>query len=330
MKKKLALIFIFFSYITSCPLFLFAQLPVKGLKLHSISSEQGLSNADVRHILHDSRGYIWLGTRDGLNRYDGYTCKFYKNEQNNPFSLANNSITFICEDSQKNIWIGTGAGISKYRWDKDNFETDTNFANRYITRIKEDTKGNLWATGAYKIAIRYKGLTQWKSIEKDFPTVFKDTNNVINDIVEGHIANEYWLASALNGIYRINTKTKSVKHFFKDPKDSNSLPDNNTNRIIKDRAGMIWLATRYGGVVKINPINEQITAFNTQSPKNNNLLVNSIFNISEIGEYIYAATENGGVGQIDKNTGEVINFIIDPKEPQGMSDNSIKEVYQVK
>ena len=78
------------------------------------STEQGLSQNSIMRILQDSRGFLWICTLDGLNRYDGYQFKIFRNIPGDSTSLSNNKIVSICENKSGNIWIGTyGGGINR-------------------------------------------------------------------------------------------------------------------------------------------------------------------------------------------------------------------------
>src|SRR5690348_8942818 len=83
--------------------------------------EQGLSNNSVRCIYQDQKGFLWFGTYDGLNRYDAYNFKVFRNNFNNPSSLTNNFINAIDEDKNGNIWVGTRQGVAVYRTLTNNF-----------------------------------------------------------------------------------------------------------------------------------------------------------------------------------------------------------------
>lgn len=78
-----------------------------------LDNEQGLSNNTVRSIFQDHKGFIWLGTFDGLNRYDGYNCRVYRNKAGDTQSLVHNIILAVTEDSAHNIWVGTRQGVSR-------------------------------------------------------------------------------------------------------------------------------------------------------------------------------------------------------------------------
>jgi len=85
------------------------------LRFEHISIEQGLSQSSVRVIFQDSRGFLWFGTEDGLNRYDGYTFKTFKPEPSNPNSLSDGWITSIAEDQNGYLWVGTRlGGLNRY------------------------------------------------------------------------------------------------------------------------------------------------------------------------------------------------------------------------
>ena len=116
------------------------------------STEQGLSQNSIMRILQDSRGFLWFGTFDGLNRYDGYQFKIFRNIPGDSTSLSNNNILSICEDNSSNIWIGTmGGGLNKYNRDKDNFihysqvtDDSTSISDNFVRTIIEDHQGKLW------------------------------------------------------------------------------------------------------------------------------------------------------------------------------------------
>ena len=85
----------------------------ESINFNNITIEDGLSQSTVETIFQDSRGYIWIGTNDGLNRYNGYEFKYYKHDKYDKNSIANNYIVHIAEDKEGYIWVSTLAGLSK-------------------------------------------------------------------------------------------------------------------------------------------------------------------------------------------------------------------------
>src|SRR4030067_1439370 len=121
---------IFISIVLIYPGFLLPQN--QKVNFNSLSIEQGLSQNMIRYILQDSKGFMWFATWDGLNRYDGYEFKVYKNINNDSSSLRINKIRTLLEDHNKVLWIGTlGGGLSRFNPDQEYF---TNFLH-----IPEDT-----------------------------------------------------------------------------------------------------------------------------------------------------------------------------------------------
>ena len=104
--------------------------------LINLRLENGLSHDGTTSIIEDSRGYVWIGTYDGLNRYDGYSIKIYKN---NPIEsiLSSNRIITLAEDKFGKIWIGTEEGITVYDYEKDKFIklTENNGANKFLEHV---------------------------------------------------------------------------------------------------------------------------------------------------------------------------------------------------
>lgn len=81
----------------------------------------GLSQNHITCIHQDAQGFIWFGTQNGLNKYDGYQIKEYNFSSNDPYSLINNNISTIFNDSFQQLWIGTQDGLCRYRPETDNF-----------------------------------------------------------------------------------------------------------------------------------------------------------------------------------------------------------------
>src|SRR5690606_25381054 len=115
-----------------------------------LSLQDGLSQNTVRCILKDRRGFLWFGTDDGLNRYDGYRFHTYKADGRDSSALLNDGINCLFEDHAGTLWVGTnGGGLSRYVAESDSFEhflqSDSigHLTNNGITALVEDSKGNL-------------------------------------------------------------------------------------------------------------------------------------------------------------------------------------------
>ena len=119
------------------------------IRFEQITTEDGLSQSTINDILQDSRGFLWFATEDGLNRYDGYEFKVYRNDSYDPFSISGNQISSILEADDGSIWIGTkGAGLNRFDRDLERFTTfshddsdNTSISHNYITALFQDEAG---------------------------------------------------------------------------------------------------------------------------------------------------------------------------------------------
>ena len=122
------------------------------LKFTHLSLEDGLSQTTINSLLQDSRGFMWFGTQDGLNRYDGYSFVVYRHDPNNLNSLGDNRIRVIVEDASGMLWIGTEAGglnkydprtdtFTRYRHDPDD---PNSLKNNRVWSIGQGEAGLLW------------------------------------------------------------------------------------------------------------------------------------------------------------------------------------------
>ena len=121
----------------------------ESLRFEHIGVEEGLSSDNVTAILQDSKGYIWFGTWDGLNKYDGYTFIKYRFDPLDSNSLSQNSIYTLWEDKHGSIWVGTSEGMCRFERATEKFTRykplpGAPFHDPNISAINEDTTGMIW------------------------------------------------------------------------------------------------------------------------------------------------------------------------------------------
>ncbi|MCH8021107.1 histidine kinase, partial [candidate division KSB1 bacterium] len=144
-RKYFSLIFIFF-------LNSYSYSQRSDIKFERISINEGLSQNNVTSIVQDRRGFMWFGTLDGLNKFDGYTFKVYKHLPSEPNSLSANTISTIFADKSDNLWIGTmAAGLNKLNFRTEQFtryqhepDNEQSISGNRVRAILEDRSGNLW------------------------------------------------------------------------------------------------------------------------------------------------------------------------------------------
>ena len=278
----LILIAIFFISITKG----FAQQDVQFTHLTNVN---GLSQSTVQVILKDKYGFMWYGTQDGLNRYDGYKFTIYRHKYNDPKSLRRNNILSLFEDKEGNLWVGTeNGGLSLYDRKNDCFinylEDPGNpkkISQKTITAIYEDKQNNFWVGTYWNLNLlnRQTGeVTRFIGNDKD-PESLSD-NGITAIFEDNH--NNLWIGTQ-NGLNIMNRATKKFKHFLHNDSDTNSISTNRIRNITQDSNGNLWIGTEGGG---LNLFDYTTGGFNhfQQNPLNpNSINNNTITGVADAG-----------------------------------------------
>jgi len=244
--------------VTSCG-GLYAQ--ADDLIFERISLEHGLSQNTVYCMIQDHKGFLWIGTQDGLNKYDGYDFKAYKHDPENPNSLNSSVITSIYEDHSKVLWVGTNnGGLNKFDRETETFihyRHDPNdpksLSGSFVSSIYEDRSGGLWIGtrdgGLNKLVLsdNHPTFIHYRN-ESDDPNSL--SHNYVNAIAEDQ-AGSLWIATNGEGLNKLvqektaNTPARFIQ-YKNDLHDPRSLSDNIVTSLCQDRAGTLWIGTTKG------------------------------------------------------------------------------------
>jgi len=303
-----------------------AQKIPKEIKFKRIEANSQLSNLNITTIAQDSKGFLWVGTSDGLNRFDGYEFKIYRNIENDSTSLVKNTVQSIFEDSYGKLWISTlNSGLHYYNRATDAFCRIPEFSHKYcqVFRITEDRHHNIWIGGVLDtyafIAKRDHQTGTWEKF-KLFPAV-----EGIYAILQSS-ENEFWLGSQADGLFLWNKKTNNFKQYQHNPNNPNSLPGNFVNEIIQDTHGHLWISTHDGGLCKFDIKNNSYTNFTIQSKAKTTIPSNTIRGMCQDGRYLWIASENGGLSKMDMTTEILTNYLYNTSDPNSIINNSIWSV----
>ena len=230
------------------------------MKFKNITIEDGLSQASAEVLLQDSNGYIWIGTNDGLNRYNGYDFKTYKKEVGNKNSLVNNYIIDIKEDLQGNIWVGTINGISKIDIETDmctNFTSDTNIGNLSHNNISE-----ILVTTNGKILVgTIDGVNIYSEDENKFIRILdKELSSQFIYSMDEDEQGNIWIGTAY-GLNKLDIKSNEVEKYFHDEENLNSISSNNVYEVYCDKNNIVWIGTSNKGISKIDNSTGVITRY---------------------------------------------------------------------
>jgi len=146
MKKPRYLLFILLNTISIC-----AICQTANLKFEHIGTEAGLSQSNVTCLLEDSRGFMSFGTRDGLDKYDGYQFTVYKRIEGDQKSISNNFITGLIEDKKGDLWVATwGGGLNRFDREKNRFIHHAGgILSEIINNVLQDTRGRFDSGGEF-------------------------------------------------------------------------------------------------------------------------------------------------------------------------------------
>ncbi|MBN1187569.1 MAG: GAF domain-containing protein [Bacteroidales bacterium] len=213
-----------------------------------LSTDDGLSHGKVNAICRDKDGFIWFGTNEGLNRYDGYNMKVYKNDPNDSMSLTNNFIRALLKDSNGDLWVGTYEGLCIYNYDLDNF-TEIKFENdnnqrEYVWKIIQDKEGIIWVAtteGLYYVDADHK-------VAKLFDKIPHLAERPIISAIYIDSLDNLLILSRTKGLYFYNLKTGSYFIRFADPKNPGSLTENFVESIFEVKKGLLWLGMNNSGI----------------------------------------------------------------------------------
>jgi len=302
------------------------------LSFSHLGTLQGLSQSNVTCTLQDSRGFMWFGTREGLNRYDGYTFTVYKHRLENDKSLSNNKITGIVEDAKGYLWIGTwGGGLDRYDRKTDafaHFQNDpknpSSLSSNLVLCVLLDSRGYLW------VGTEDGGLNRMDSAGHFVHFVHREgdknslSSNYIKAICEGP-SHYLWIGTYGGGLNRLDPKTWTFCRFLHDPRDPGTLGDDNIASLRADIHHRVWVGT-YTGLDQLDRITGRFTHYDKPGPAYvTNTTVNSL---GEDGEgNLWIGTENNGLVVMD-SAGGMHHYLHDDVDPSSLGMNSLYSIYR--
>ncbi|MCS7003786.1 MAG: SpoIIE family protein phosphatase [Cytophagales bacterium] len=235
----------------------YAYCQEERLRMEHITIENGLSHDHIQALYQDSRGYLWIGTRDGLNRFDGYEMEIYKRDEFDSSAIIGNDIKQIYEDKQKNLWICSNRGLSRYNWKKDNFKNYiiNPSAPVVIWSVYEDSYGNFW------VATNDSGLYQLDRQKEIFISYFhpkapkENAEKLFSQQVTCFLEKDNFLyIGTLHGLAIYDYRKKTFQTLQYDINDETSVPKGLISNLYLDSKNQIWVSSELGGgVAKFNP-----------------------------------------------------------------------------
>lgn len=305
---------------------LFAQ----PLNFLHIGIEEGLSHPKVNAVYQDSRGFVWFGTRDGLNVYDGYKVESLE-DQFGKVQLKSRHIQSLHECSDGNLWIGTfDGGLSSYNPRTGTLKTYMNDAedknsisSNNVYEIKESIDGKgLWI-GTFGGGLSYldKSSEKFSNYKHNPDNPLSLPNNSVFSIVT-NTDGSLWLGTFGDGLVLFDTQKGVLKRFTSENRPE-LIPSNDIYSLYKDKKENLWIGT-YGGGLVVWDQTKEISRFHTEA---NPSIASDFINIITEDDFgnIWIGMKNGGVAKI--NNGKILSFRKDSNNPNSLPSNDINDLY---
>jgi ligand-binding sensor domain-containing protein len=304
-----------------------------------LTIEDGLSNNSINCMLQTSDGFLWIATKDGLNRYNGRTFKVFKNIPLDSTSLPENYVMSLLESRDGSLWVGTwGGGLCKYNAMYETFSRGDSPSplDDYIQCIYEDQQNNLWygtTTGGLNLLNRKIGsVTSYHTKLKGKNLFPADNITFIIEDKKGFL----WIGTWNNGLIQFNPQTETFKQFTHDDSNIHSIANNGVWHLLNDDDKYLWLST-FSGIDVFDLNTYKITHQPNFSVEEKNRLTTPIRQIlkDHFGKYWIGTYDYRGLFYYDK-TGErkrsgnnILNaFLNEEDNPNSISADRIRWLYE--
>lgn len=300
-----------------------------------ISIDQGLSQSTVYCILQDYLGYMWFGTEDGLNRYDGYGFKVFQNNSKSDSSLSNNRIMALLQDSDNNLWIGTlGGGLNLFNRSCESFKVfrtipgnPKSLASDIVMSLCEDGEGNIW------VGTAGGGVSVYTKKNNEFTNYNNQPGNPKS--IPGNLVRSLFTDSN-NRVYLGTDKGLCVfdneKQEFIHIKDILNVNDPVLNRtvisIFQDYCGDIWFSIDESGVVRYYPSSNTYEVYSTSASSKVKLINNSVLTVYQDDDRNYWFATYNGLQLFDKTLQNSTHFASVSSDPYSLSSNIVRCIHE--
>jgi len=301
----------------------------------NLTIRDGLSQSTVFTVLQDREGYMWFGTEDGLNRYDGYRFVTYKNDPECPRSLSYNYIKTVIEDREGVLWVGTsGGGLNRFHRDSDDFTSHrheegnaASLCNDEVTALLEDSRGRLWVgteDGLSRMDRESGAFTSYRSNAGQTDTI---GGNRITALAADQ-AGTVWVGTGAGGISRYDEAADGFRRYDLDPLGGPSLGGNRIRSLYLDPNGRLLAGTEYG-LFTYNETEDRFASVAETRGAAGRLRRETISAAFEDSEGIlWFGSADNGVYRYDRRANELRRFHHLPAEANSISGNEIYTIYE--
>jgi ligand-binding sensor domain-containing protein len=311
------------------------------LNFQHVTLADGLSQNTVYSILQDSKGFLWFGTQDGLNKYDGYNFTVINQDLVGQNKLTDRQIQCLYEDKKGLIWIGTRDGglnlynpiLNRFSHFKYEENVQQTIQSNRITTIIEDVHSPdniMWigTLGGGFSKLWYKNENQYYF--EHFQNILNDDNSLSNNHVTSLLQDKngiLWIGTSGGGLNKYNPKTNSFKTYTN---LNNISCIKNISCLYAYSDSTIWIGTNGDGLIRFNPENEKSIVYKKESGNLNSLSDNKILSINSLNDnkkiFLLIGTDGGGLNLFDVENNLFTHYKHDSNNENSISHNNINTI----
>jgi ligand-binding sensor domain-containing protein/signal transduction histidine kinase len=330
------------------------------IRFERLGVEHGLSSNSVFGIHQDSKGFLWFGTEDGLNKYDGYHITTYRNNPLDSQSISVNNVPQIFEDRSGTLWIRGPNGNDLNRFDRTRERFRSYGSESLVSSIYDDEQGTLWFTTSGRGLLRYDEATDTfvqiriandtltsicgNPVDND-RTLFvgtargvvtfdqrEGTSAYLKDGPSGPVtamvgdrAGQIWIGTR-EALYLFSCVTKTCSYYPFGSQITRSPGDNDVQRLYEDMEGLIWIGIAGGGIAMFDPSTRKYRHFpdaGYQAEWGNEQAI-----CEDRTGAVWVITGGRGIQRYDRRTGSFSTYLNDPHNMHSLSRNLVNCIYE--
>jgi diguanylate cyclase (GGDEF)-like protein len=300
-----------------------------------ISVDEGLSQATVLTMLQDRAGFMWFGTEDGLNRFDGHDFRIYGRDPSSPGSLVDDYVVALAEDPDGDLWVATqNGGVGRWIRSSDSFEIyrhdpedPTSIPSDHVRTLVVDRDGRVWIgtrdSGLAVLDRATGAVTVYRHDPGDHTSLSDDHVFAVVEDSSGHL----WVGTD-GGLNRLDPISGSFTRYLSDPDNPWSLSDDRVRAVTVGRDQLIWIGTSGGGLNRLDPSIGKFTSFRHDPNERTSLSHDRIRSLFEDeSERLWVGTI-AGLNLLHRETATFSRYVSDDTSPVSLPGNDVWSVYQ--
>lgn len=324
----------FFLFLSiAAPNYLSANEARQNILFDRIITADGLSQAAAQALLQDSNGFIWIGTQEGLNRYDGYQFEVFNHYADQADSLANGYIYDLLEDNHGNLWVATDDGLDRFdpvsktfvhfKHDPDSIDTIPDDTVRVLLKGSRDYVWIGTSAGLARLDSKFNVIR--------FPIELPQTENAASIVVRSMFEGEggiIWIGTQRNGLISFDPEFGTTAHYRHEPNNSNTIGGNYIRAVFVDDSGIVWIGSNGGGLSQLNPVTGRVTNYRHSNDPGalGSDLIWKIY--QDAAGTIWIGTEGGGLNRWLPESKSFKKYTYDSANPYSLTDNLVYDIMQ--